>query len=39
MAWDFVINFAKDNNLHVSEGTFVPPANKAVIPGSTPDPS
>ncbi|TWO69382.1 DUF3579 domain-containing protein [Caenimonas sedimenti] len=25
MAWDFVINFAKDNNLHVSEGSFVPP--------------
>jgi hypothetical protein len=24
MAWDFVINFAKDNNLHVSEGAFVP---------------
>ncbi|HEY0824438.1 MAG TPA: DUF3579 domain-containing protein [Ramlibacter sp.] len=22
MAWDFVINFAKDNNLKVSEGTF-----------------
>jgi hypothetical protein len=39
MAWDFVINFAKDNNLHVSEGSFVPPANKAVIPGSTRDPS
>ena len=27
MAWDFVINFAKDNDLHVSEGSFVPPAN------------
>jgi hypothetical protein len=25
MAWDFVINFARDNNLHVSEGRFVPP--------------
>ena len=24
MAWDFVINFARDNNLHVSEGQFVP---------------
>ena len=22
MAWDFVINFAKDNNLKTSEGTF-----------------
>ena len=22
MAWDFVMNFAKDNNLKVSEGTF-----------------
>jgi hypothetical protein len=22
MAWDFVINFAKDNNLRVSEGKF-----------------
>ena len=27
MAWDFVMNFAKDNALHVSEGTFVPPPN------------
>jgi hypothetical protein len=27
MAWDFVMNFAKDNDLHVSEGKFVPPAN------------
>jgi hypothetical protein len=26
MAWDFVINFARDNDLHVSEGAFVPPA-------------
>jgi hypothetical protein len=26
MAWDFVINFAKDNHLHVSEGAFVPPS-------------
>src|SRR6478735_3562773 len=26
MAWDFVINFAKDNSLHVSEGKFVSPA-------------
>ena len=24
MAWDFVINFGKDNELHVSEGSFVP---------------
>ena len=25
MAWDFVINFARDNDLHVSEGAFVAP--------------
>ena len=29
MAWDFVMNFAKDNDLHVSEGSFVPPGNAA----------
>ena len=29
MAWDFVINFARDNDLHVSEGSFVPPAKPA----------
>lgn len=28
MAWDFVINFAKDNDLHVSEGRFVPPPSR-----------
>jgi len=30
MAWDFVINFARDNELHVSEGGFVAwaPANR-----------
>ena len=28
MAWDFVINFAKDNDLHVSEEKFEPPPKR-----------
>jgi hypothetical protein len=28
MAWDFLMNFAKDNNLQVSEACILPDANK-----------
>jgi hypothetical protein len=28
MAWDFVMNFAKDNDLHVSEEKFEPPKKR-----------
>jgi hypothetical protein len=29
MAWDFVMNFAKDNDLHVSEEKFEPPQKRS----------
>jgi hypothetical protein len=30
MAWDFVLNFAKDNDLQVAEACLVPDASQAV---------
>jgi len=36
MAWDFVMNFARDNNLQVAEACLLPEAGSAAAPSPSP---